>query len=275
MSLACSSIRPECWWDVPSPAISWWRFALRPSGCGARCRGCRPDIRSILLLSRAPRPGCRRKYPRGQNPECYGLRSCCLMRAAASVVSPSPKEAFENRAWIDFHRIRCCGGAPRDRIGVGAAITCIAISSESGFFQADFERTELGDFPKFLGRNLISRNAGSNVGAFSSLGVNTGEPSGAARARDRPLRLLTHGHSIEPGCSGPEPSRGGVLATSWWGKRKTGSLLGREPALLDNSIGSVNKSQAHGWISRRQAGQSSSWDHCVQQRKSESRAQTT
>ena len=58
------------------------------------------------------------------------------------------------------------------------------------------------------------------------------------------------------------------------GKRKASSLLGREPAPLDDSIGSVDKSQTHGRISRCQASERSRGNHGIQQWKCESGAET-
>ena len=69
--------------------------------------------------------------------------------------------------------------APGNGVGVGAAIAGIAAAGEVGFFQIRFRANRTASAGRVLGRDLIGRNAGMDIGAFSLLRMHAGEPGGA------------------------------------------------------------------------------------------------
>ena len=91
---------------------------------------------------------------------------------AASVLSPSPKRRAEYCPRIILDRHWSGRTSPRNRIGIGAAVTRVTIAGKLIRFNTKLERSELCLLAQFSCRNLIGRDSRFDVDALSLLRMN-------------------------------------------------------------------------------------------------------
>ena len=118
------------------------------------------------------------------------------------------EQALEHDARVDLHRQRRCWRAPRDRVGVGAAVAGgaradVAREVFGGQLQRG-KRRVLSDLPR---HDLIDRDARQDVFGLGALGANAGEPAGRAHRvvtarRRRPDEIRDHHEASRNGSSG-------------------------------------------------------------------------
>ena len=88
------------------------------------------------------------------------------------------EQALEHRARLVLHRQRRRRVAPRQRVGIGAAVAGLARADQLVRIEAQLQRGQLRVLAERLRGKLIHRHAGANVGAFGLLRVNAGEECG-------------------------------------------------------------------------------------------------
>ena len=142
---------------------------------------------SACVRSPAPRLFCRRSTSVGHRVEDAAVlldarearrrRPCCRM---------SPNSRSKTARGLFSIGSGVVGGAPRDRVGVGAAVAGVARAragrSTRGTSSSDASCVSL---PSSLRDDLVDRHAGANVGALGLLRADAGEERAPTRARDR------------------------------------------------------------------------------------------
>ena len=85
------------------------------------------------------------------------------------------EQPLEHRARLVLHRQRRRRVAPRQRVGVGAAVAGLARADQLVRVEAQLERRQLRVLAERLRGDLVHRHAGADVGAFGLLRVHAGE----------------------------------------------------------------------------------------------------
>ena len=93
-----------------------------------------------------------------------------LLRVRALDVAKQP---LEDSTWIVFHRERCRGTLPAQRVDIGAAPAAFARAYDPGGIETDLERRQLRVLAEFLRNDLIERNSIAEVGAIGPLRLDT------------------------------------------------------------------------------------------------------
>ena len=90
------------------------------------------------------------------------------------------EQALEDDARVGLHRIRIGRGAPRDAVGVDAAVAVVAIADEIRLLHRHLERSQRRVLAEHLRRQLVGGRPVADVSAFGVLGMNAAQPDRAS-----------------------------------------------------------------------------------------------
>ena len=89
------------------------------------------------------------------------------------------EQALEHHPRVVLHRQGGGRRAPRDGVGVDAAVAVVAVADHVAVLERDLERRQRRVLPQRGGRDLVGGGAGADVGALGALGVHAVEPDPA------------------------------------------------------------------------------------------------
>ena len=188
------------------------------------------------------------------------------LRIRRLVVAEQP---LEDRARIVFHRQRCRGVPPRDRVGECAAeAAAIARSSEVGAFQPELQRSQRRVSSQLPGRNLVHRDRLRVPGARMHVGQEPRRGAGVGTAPApggwRTVEPRQHQELVAKRRQRLQDRR----------QLEPGAVGGGRPVLHDHTVGNVDRAEPHNRRSRRGAERAQRRHHAVQQRQGDAGAQS-
>ncbi len=199
------------------------------------------------------------------------LVGVALVRAA--------EEALEDQPWVDLLGHRRRFGAPRQVVGIGAAVAGVARAGAPDLFATDLQRREARGLADLGGGDLIDRDADLDVCAAGLLGLTAGEEgghgagvvAGAVAVGERPLLRQ------------PAEDREGVLELleRFEGRRQreVGPLRRGRPGRHVHAVGDVDEAHAQRRLGRPggggRTGQRERRQHLLQERQRHARPQAT
>ncbi len=232
------------------------------------------DIADRVDILREPRA-----VPRPEHPlEVAQLPRDHVENAAIPANLPEPglpvgavadaEEPLEHGARVGFHRQRRLGVAPRDRGAIGAAIAVLALPHQVVRLEGELQRRQLRLLAEFLGRDLVQRNAGFEVGAAAGLlrmRARQEARLGArmiavALARQRIRFLAAHAAQDDQAV----PKRRERLQDLR--EREGRAVAGRRPARHAHAVGQIEGAEAAHRLRRRLLHRGERRHHAVEQR---------